>query len=140
MIVLYPIQLVFKDLEASDPVVLVFVVVADCIQLQAVADSYIDTFCGRSFVGGTFTEIHPGGVKLIFRGAGSVSRSSGETRVIVGVKGPDPKRSEQRLKEIVDQATAERPAMKSPISPLIWVIVIVLVILAIYVVVRGGGL
>ena len=34
--------------------------------LQAVADSYIDTHCGRNFAGGTFTELHPGGVKLIF--------------------------------------------------------------------------
>ena len=35
-------------------------------QLQAAADSFIETFCGRAFAGGTFTEYHPGGAKVIF--------------------------------------------------------------------------
>jgi hypothetical protein len=34
--------------------------------LQAVADSYIETHCGRSFVGGAFTELHPGGGGVLF--------------------------------------------------------------------------
>ena len=35
-------------------------------QLQAVADSFVETFCGRSFSGGTFTEYHSGVAHLIF--------------------------------------------------------------------------
>jgi hypothetical protein len=35
-------------------------------QLQAAADSFIETFCGRGFAGGTFTEYHPGGAKVLF--------------------------------------------------------------------------
>lgn len=35
-------------------------------QLQAAADSFIETFCGRAFAGGTFTEYHPGGAKVLF--------------------------------------------------------------------------
>lgn len=35
-------------------------------QLQAAADSFVETFCGRSFLGGTYTEFHPGSPKLIF--------------------------------------------------------------------------
>ncbi|MCU0703503.1 MAG: phage head-tail connector protein [Fimbriiglobus sp.] len=35
-------------------------------QLQAAADSFIETFCGRTFAGGTFTEFHPGGAKILF--------------------------------------------------------------------------
>jgi Phage gp6-like head-tail connector protein len=35
-------------------------------QLQTVADSFVETFCGRSFAGGTFTEYHSGVPKLIF--------------------------------------------------------------------------
>ena len=86
------------------------------------------------------SDVRFGGVKMIFRVAGSAPRPSGETRVIVGVKGPDPKRAEQRLKELVDQARAEGRRPLSVSSSLIWVIVIVLVILAIYSVVRDGGL
>jgi hypothetical protein len=35
-------------------------------QLQGVADSFIETHCGRSFLGGTFTEYHPGGSRVLF--------------------------------------------------------------------------
>ncbi len=35
-------------------------------QMQAAADAYIQTFCGRAFGGGTFTEYHPGGARLAF--------------------------------------------------------------------------
>jgi hypothetical protein len=35
-------------------------------QLQTVADSFIETHCGRNFLGGTFTEFHCGGGQLLF--------------------------------------------------------------------------
>jgi len=35
-------------------------------ELQASADSFVETYCGRIFVGGTFTEDHPGGGHLLF--------------------------------------------------------------------------
>ena len=35
-------------------------------QLQAAADAFIETHCGRTFTGGTFTEYHPGGSRQIF--------------------------------------------------------------------------
>ena len=35
-------------------------------RLQASADSYVTAFCGRTFLGGTFTEDHSGGAKVIF--------------------------------------------------------------------------
>jgi hypothetical protein len=35
-------------------------------QLQAVADSFVETFCGRSFAAGPFTEYHPGGSRVVF--------------------------------------------------------------------------
>lgn len=35
-------------------------------QIQGVADSFIETFCGRTFAGGTFTEYHSGGAKVLF--------------------------------------------------------------------------
>lgn len=34
-------------------------------QLQGAADSFVETFCRRAFAGGTFTEFHPGGAKVI---------------------------------------------------------------------------
>ena len=35
-------------------------------ELQTAADSFVETFCGRSFSGGTFIEDHPGGGRLLF--------------------------------------------------------------------------
>ena len=35
-------------------------------RLQASADSFVETFCGRTFAGGTFTKYHSGGAKVIF--------------------------------------------------------------------------
>ena len=35
-------------------------------QLQEAADSFVETTCGRTFAGGTFTEDHPGGGHLLF--------------------------------------------------------------------------
>lgn len=35
-------------------------------QLQAQADSYVETFCGRKFSPATFTEYHPGGARILF--------------------------------------------------------------------------
>jgi hypothetical protein len=49
-------------------------------QLQSAADSYIETACGRAFAGGTFTEYHPGGAKVLFLNNYPVSAVS-EVRV-----------------------------------------------------------
>ena len=84
-------------------------------------------------------DVRFGGVKMTFHGSGSVARSSGETRVIVGVKAPDPKRADPRHKELNDRAAPEVEEQRAGISPILWLIVIVLVILALYAVVRGGG-
>ena len=35
-------------------------------EIQSAADSFVETFCGRSFSGGTFIEGHPGGGHLLF--------------------------------------------------------------------------
>ncbi len=35
-------------------------------QLQAAADAFVQQYCQRSFIGGTFTEDHPGGARTIF--------------------------------------------------------------------------
>ena len=35
-------------------------------QLQTAADSFVEEFCGRSFEGGTLTEDHPGGTRVLF--------------------------------------------------------------------------
>ena len=35
-------------------------------ELQTAADSFVESFCGRVFDGGTFTEDHPGGGHLLF--------------------------------------------------------------------------
>lgn len=52
-------------------------------QLQGAADSFIETFCGRAFAGGTFTEYHPGGAKVLFLDNYPVSGVS-EVRVDAG--------------------------------------------------------
>jgi len=85
------------------------------------------------------SEVRFGGVKMRFHGVGTVARPSGETRVIVGVKGPDPKRAEQRLRELAERATPGEMAQPKGVSPILWIMVIVLVIIALYAAVRGGG-
>ena len=35
-------------------------------QLQTMADTYVEHHCGRSFVGGTFTEYHAAGQRMLF--------------------------------------------------------------------------
>ncbi len=35
-------------------------------QLQVAADAFVEGFCGRTFTGGTFTEYHPGGGRMVF--------------------------------------------------------------------------
>lgn len=35
-------------------------------RLQSAADSYVQSFCGRTFAGGTFVEDHSGGAKVLF--------------------------------------------------------------------------
>jgi len=34
--------------------------------LQSAADSYVETYCGRIFTGGSFSEDHPGGGRTVF--------------------------------------------------------------------------
>ncbi len=35
-------------------------------QIQTSADSFVEAYCQRTFAGGTFTEFHPGGAKVLF--------------------------------------------------------------------------
>ncbi|MGQ0647874.1 MAG: FHA domain-containing protein [Gemmatimonadaceae bacterium] len=85
------------------------------------------------------SDVRFGGVKMVFRAMSTVARPSGETRVIVGVRSPDPKRAEQRPKDVAQQedpASREKPPASSPI---LWLIVLVLLILALFIVLQGGG-
>jgi pSer/pThr/pTyr-binding forkhead associated (FHA) protein len=85
-------------------------------------------------------DVRFGGVKLAFRALGSTARPSGETRVIVGLRGPDPKRAEARLKELVDRAQPDtEPRPQRRMSPTVWIIVMVILAVAGYVVWGRGG-
>ncbi|MCC6318391.1 MAG: FHA domain-containing protein [Gemmatimonadaceae bacterium] len=110
------------------------------IDLDSTNGSYVD---GKRVAEearvGSGSDVRFGGVKMTFRGAGPVARPSGETRVIVGVKAPDPKRAEPRHGETTDQSDAHDAVGGGRISPLLWLTVTVLVILALYAAVRGGG-
>ena len=35
-------------------------------QIQTAADSFVEAYCQRTFLGGTFTEFHPGGATVLF--------------------------------------------------------------------------
>ncbi|MGQ0766150.1 MAG: FHA domain-containing protein [Gemmatimonadota bacterium] len=58
----------------------------------------------------TGSDVRFGGVKMTFRPTGGAMRASGGTRVIVGLKGPDPKRQEQAAPPRVPE---QRPAEAS---------------------------
>lgn len=80
-----------------------------------------------------------GGVKMAFRILGGGQRGTGETRVIVGVRGPDPKRAEQRLKELARGVDArEAPAERSGAPAWIWLALAALVAFFIYLVLQGS--
>ncbi len=84
------------------------------------------------------SEVRFGGVKAVLRITGIPARPSGETRVIVGVKGPDPKRAEARLKELAEHAPpAAAPGSRR--SPLFWLVLMVFVALILIVVWRARG-
>jgi pSer/pThr/pTyr-binding forkhead associated (FHA) protein len=84
------------------------------------------------------SDVRFGGVKLVFHAATALARPSGETRVIVGVKGSDPRRSQPRLKAVPDPATPAE-GEESRTSPILWLIVMVLLILVAYFVIQGGA-
>ena len=83
------------------------------------------------------TDLRFGGVKMSFRTAVGTHRPSGETRVIAGVKGPDPKRSEQRLKELAArQESTDKPAESG--TPFVALVLLVaLVAFIVYVFMQG---
>lgn len=84
------------------------------------------------------TDVRFGGIKMAFRILGGGQRGTGETRVIVGVRGPDPKRAEQRLKELARGVDApEAPAERSGAPVLIWLALAALVAFFIYLVLQG---
>lgn len=85
------------------------------------------------------SDLRFGGVKVVFRPSGPTARPSGETRVIVGVKGPDPKRAAERLKELAEHATEEPSPVKAPsrLASLLWIVLLALVALVLWAVTGG---
>ncbi len=84
------------------------------------------------------SDVRFGGIKMSFRTLGGGQRGTGETRVIVGVRGPDPKRAEQRLKELargVEPTQADPPRRGVPIW--IWGALGALVAFFLYLVLQG---
>ncbi len=84
------------------------------------------------------SDVRFGGIKMSFRTLGGGQRGTGETRVIVGVRGPDPKRAEQRLKELargVEPTQAEPPRRGVPVW--IWGALGALVAFFLYLVLQG---
>lgn len=83
-------------------------------------------------------DLRVGGIKMLFRILGGGQRGTGETRVIVGVRGPDPKRAEQRLKELA-RGVESREAPPERVGPPIWIWVALLALVAffIYLVLQG---
>ena len=84
------------------------------------------------------SDVRFGGVKFAFHALASVARPSGETRVIVGVRAPDPKRSQPRLRAVPEQ-TDSTGTGGSGFSSILWLIVLVSVILVAYFVLQGGA-
>lgn len=83
-------------------------------------------------------DLRVGGIKMAFRILGGGQRGTGETRVIVGVRGPDPKRAEQRLKELARGVESrEAPAERAGPPVWIWVALAALVAFFIYLVLQG---
>lgn len=83
-------------------------------------------------------DLRVGGIKMLFRVMGGGQRGTGETRVIVGVRGPDPKRAEQRLKELARGVESrEAPAERAGPPVWIWVALVALVAFFIYLVLQG---
>ncbi len=87
------------------------------------------------------SEVRFGGMKFRFRPQGPAARPSGETRVIVGVKGPDPKRAADRLKELAEHASPvkESPAASRAGAATRWLIILVLIAVALWVLSHAGN-
>ena len=86
----------------------------------------------------TGSDVRFGGVKLAFRALGGSQRPSGGTRVIVGIRAPDPKRADQRLQELargVEQQ--EIPANRGGAPAWLWVALVALVAFFVYLVLQG---
>ena len=84
------------------------------------------------------TDVRFGGVKMSFRTAGGAQTATGETRVIVGVRGPDPRRSEQRLRELARGLEPPGPPAEQRGAPaLLWVALLVLAAVTVFLVLQG---
>ncbi|MEP7383773.1 MAG: FHA domain-containing protein [Gemmatimonadota bacterium] len=87
---------------------------------------------------GSGVDLRVGGIKMAFRILGGGQRGTGETRVIVGVRGADPKRAEQHLKELARGVESrEAPAERAGPPVWIWVALVALVAFFIYLVLQG---
>jgi len=84
------------------------------------------------------SDLRFGGVKMLFRTAGGSQRAEGETRVIVGVRGPDPTRAEQRLKELARGAeTPQAPPTRKGVPVWLWLVFAAIAALFVYLVLQG---
>lgn len=86
------------------------------------------------------TDLRFGGIKLSFRIAGAALQQQGETRVIAGIRAPDPQRAEQRLREVSARHAQSpepvtEPAKRVPVAAMIAFSVLFLLVL--YLVSRG---
>jgi pSer/pThr/pTyr-binding forkhead associated (FHA) protein len=86
----------------------------------------------------TGTDVRFGGMKMSFQTVGEGRRGTGETRVIVGVRGADPVRMEQRSRELARGGeTHEAPPARSGAPAWLWVALVALGALFIYLVLQG---
>jgi pSer/pThr/pTyr-binding forkhead associated (FHA) protein len=94
---------------------------------------------GERPISGT-VDVRFGGIKMMFRPAAEAIDLAGGTRVIVGLKAPDPKRAVDT--ERVEAAPAPpKPAAPAPsstrISPFLWIAALVLVAAIIFILMQG---
>jgi pSer/pThr/pTyr-binding forkhead associated (FHA) protein len=83
-------------------------------------------------------DVRFGGVKMSFRTFGGSQRATGETRVIVGVRGPDPKRAEQRLRELARGVEPLEPPPDQRGAPtLLWIALLLLAAVTVFLVLQG---
>ena len=86
----------------------------------------------------TGSDVRFGGVKLAFRTMGGAQRPSGGTRVIVGIRAPDPKRAEEQSKELARAAEQQDISANRDGSPAwLWVALAALVAFFVYLVLQG---
>ncbi len=83
-------------------------------------------------------EVRFGGIRMSFNVVGGARNEMGETRVIVGVRGPDPKRSEQRLRELARGVELPEPPAESERAPrTLWLALLVLAAVIVFLVLQG---